>query len=37
MREFHTSRLILSSFKHLNIGDYLIDDRPVIGSDEFKN
>ena len=27
--EHHTSRLILSPVKHLSIGDFLIDDRPV--------
>jgi len=28
-------RLILSHHKHLNMGDYLIDDRPANGADKF--
>ena len=29
-------RLILSQHKHLNLGDYLIDDRTVNGAGEFQ-
>ena len=31
-----TKRLILSHNKHLNIGDYLIDDRTANGAGEFQ-
>jgi len=44
--EYHVTRLILSQHKHLCMGDYLIDDRPVplftgtqllFGSEEYKD
>ena len=34
--EYAKKRLILSHHKHLNYGDFLVDDRPNNGASEFK-